>query len=109
MKKNRLNNKGLSLVEVVMAALLISVVLAALFATFRNANNLIGLSKSKLVALNWAQSVIENERADFRGAYTNPATPNWLTVSKGAGPPAINRPNRGADMQEVIVTITWTE
>ncbi|MFH1063001.1 MAG: hypothetical protein V1747_09000 [Candidatus Omnitrophota bacterium] len=108
MDKKHLNNKGLSLVEVVMAALLLTLVLAALFATYRNANNLISLSHHKLIALTWAQSLLESEKADFRGTYTDPASPNWLSVEKG-GASAIARNNLGATMQHIKVTITWTE
>ncbi|MBU1088184.1 MAG: hypothetical protein KKD05_11800 [Candidatus Omnitrophica bacterium] len=112
MDKKYLNNKGLSLVEVVMSALLLTVVLAALFASYRNANNLINLAHNKLIALNWAESVLEHERANFGGAYTDPASPNWLTVEKSAPAPTIARINYGAPqahLQEIKVTITWTE
>jgi hypothetical protein len=109
MDKKRLNNKGLSLVEVVMSALLLTLVLAALFATYRNANNLIGVSRNKLIALTWAQSLLEGQMADFRGAYTNPASPNWLSVEK-AGTPAVAAPAAlGNHMQHLKVTINWTE
>ena len=111
MDKKSLNNKGLSLVEVVMSALLLTVVIGALFATYQNASNLISLSRSKLIALSWAQSLLENERADFRGVYADPASPNWLSVEKGGGS-AITRTNVGAGqpyMQVIKATISWVE
>jgi Tfp pilus assembly protein PilV len=108
MDKKYLNNKGLSLVEVIMSALLLSVVLAALFATYRNANNLLHLSRNKLVALTWAQSLIENQKDDFRGAYTDPASPNWLSVEKG-GTQVTALTVLGSTMDHIKVTISWTE
>ncbi len=111
MNKKRLNKKGFSLVEVVMAALLLTVVLAGLFASYRNANNLISLARSKLLALTWAQSLIEIDRADFHGAgYVNPT--NWaaeaLIIEKG-GLSAVATANLGLAMQSMKVTITWVE
>jgi Tfp pilus assembly protein PilV len=109
MDKKRLNNKGLSLVEVVMSALLLTLVLAALFATYRNANNLISLSRSKLIALTWAQSLLEGQMADFHGAYTDPALPNWLSVEKAGTATVIPPAALGNTMQHLKVTINWTE
>lgn len=109
MDKKYLNNKGLSLVEVIMSALLLSVVLAALFATYQNANNLLHLSRNKLVALTWAQSEIEHLKADFRGTYTNPARPNWLSVEKGGTLPPPVVTDLGNTMQHIKATVSWTE
>jgi len=112
MEKMRLNKKGLSLVEVVMSALLLTAVLAALFASYRNANNIMSISRSKLLALTWAQSLIENERAAFQGAYVSPIDPTQeaLIIEKNATfPPNVAIGNLGQAMQSVKVTITWTE
>lgn len=113
MDKKYLNNKGLSLVEVIMSALLLSVVLAALFATYQNANNLLHLSRNKLVALTWAQSLIEHQKADFRpvapDVYTDPSSPNWLSVEKGGSAVPIVPVNLGSTMQHLKATINWTE
>ncbi|MBU1044659.1 MAG: hypothetical protein KJ915_09730 [Candidatus Omnitrophica bacterium] len=116
MDKKCLNKKGLSLVEVVLSALLLTVVVAALLATYRNASNLMGLARNKLIALNWAESIIERERSDCRNAYIDPADTaanrNYLIDEKAALAPVITRINHGAPqvhLQEIKVTINWTE
>ena len=102
----RSNNKGLSLVEVVLSALMLSVVLGALYATYINANNLISLARNKIIALAWAESVIEGQKD---GVSTNdPTTSNMLEVEK-SGSFVLSNSSSGQLMRRLKVTVTWTE
>jgi len=110
-----MNNKGLSLVEVIMAALLVAVMVSGLFAVVISANNMTMLSKHKLGALTWAQSELEKERARIRGslaAGNDPTIPNMLQTDKTSGGGASAVPTitpYAAGMYRLSVNVTWTE
>jgi len=104
MMKKSLNCKGLSLVEVVMSALVLTIVLAAFYAVYINAYNMMILAFHKTVAIHWAQAEIESTRAGI----ASQSQPNVLTIHKGGTRPAASISNLGA-MQIVTVTASWTE
>jgi Tfp pilus assembly protein PilV len=108
MHKKSLNSKGLSLVEVVLAAMLLAVVAAALFASYSNANNIIMMSKDKIIALTWAQSMLERSLSGTTA--TDPATPNWLTVEKTVLPATgIAEADEAALLTRIKATVSWRE
>jgi len=111
MREKYFNYKGLSLVEVVIASLIVSVLLAGLYAVFINAKNLVVLSLHKMEAMVWAQSMLEAEASGLAQAeLPNPADGNSLNddaVRSGNGvcnPGAIN-----AVITAHHAVVTWTE
>ena len=109
MREKYLNNKGLSLVEVVVSALIVTMLLAGLYAVYINAKSMAALALHKTVAMVWAQSVLEDQKHGMRDAYTDPATPNTLSDDKDAGPPNLVNTTYGNTMIRHSVTITWDE
>ncbi len=118
MKRKFLNSKGLSLVEVIMSAMIMSLLLAGLYAVYVNANNMVHLASHRIVALTWAQSRLEQLRADFRGAFNDPAIPNVLTVPEMGtynrlGNLAVANPalpgQVGGGINRYVATVTWIE
>ncbi|MFH2137829.1 MAG: hypothetical protein ABII88_04920 [Candidatus Omnitrophota bacterium] len=65
--KKLLNCKGLSFVEVVMATLILTAVLAGLFRIYSNANNMLKFAYHKAVSLTWAQGELERLRVHVVG------------------------------------------
>lgn len=108
MRKIRLNKKGLSLVEVVMSALIVSVLMAGLYAVYISSKNMTALALHKAVALHWAVSSIEAEKNGMRDPYTNPGDDNILANDKG-GSVVPSNTNEGASMIRHSRTAVWTE
>jgi len=63
---------GLTLVEVVISALIIGVVVTALYAVYIYARNTLTTSLYKMVALYWAQEEIERLKVQVRGPLLGP-------------------------------------
>ncbi|MCG2712193.1 MAG: prepilin-type N-terminal cleavage/methylation domain-containing protein [Candidatus Omnitrophica bacterium] len=108
MRKKYLNNKGLSLVEVVMSALIVAVLMAGLYSVYVSAKNMTALALHKTVALGWAASGLEARKSGMVTAYTDPAANNILANDKG-GAVAINDTSYQNSMIRHSVTVTWTE
>ncbi len=70
MHKNCLNYKGLSLVEVVVSSLVLTLVIVACFGVYRNVQKMITISFHKLTALYWVQSEVERLKNQVRGPKT---------------------------------------
>ena len=68
--KNIINCRGLSLVEVVIATLILSTVIGAFFLIYGQANDIINLSYHKATALYWAQAEIERLKLHVIGGPT---------------------------------------
>ncbi len=110
MRKMCLNNKGLSLVEVVVSALIVSVLMAGLYAVYISAKNMTALALHKAVALAWATSRIEAHKNGMAAAsYTDPSNNNILANDKGGVAPATVDTNYGSAMIRHSATVTWTE
>ncbi len=112
MKKIYLNKKGLSLVEVVMSALIVSVLMAGLYSVYISAKNMTALALNKAVALHWATSRIEAEKTGMQDAYIDPSNNNILANEKG-GAAGVTDTNYGPapriSMIRHSATVTWTE
>ncbi len=113
MKKVRLNNKGLSLVEVVMSALIVAVLMAGLYSVYVSAKNMTALALHKAVALHWAASRIEAQKTGMTDPYTDPSDNNILFHEKkkpsgGVVAPAIVDTNYGPMIRR-SATVTWKE
>ncbi len=68
MGRKFLNSKGFSLVEVVIATLIVVLVLLAFYGVYINAKNTLLLAAHKVTALYWAQDEIERLRNQVRGS-----------------------------------------
>ena len=109
MRKKCLNNKGLSLVEVVISALIVGVLMAGLYAAYISAKNMTALALHKAVALAWATSKIEGEKNGMQDDYIDPSDNNILANDKGSAVPVPNDTPYGTAMIRHSVTVTWDE
>ena len=109
MRKMGLNNKGLSLVEVVISALIVAVLLAGLYAAYVSAKNMTALALHKTVALAWAASRLEAHKNGMQDAYIDPSNNNMLANDKGGAAPATINTSYGTAMIRHSATVTWTE
>ncbi|MBU4479370.1 MAG: hypothetical protein KKH34_09855 [Candidatus Omnitrophica bacterium] len=118
MRKKMLNNKGLSLVEVIMSTLALAMLMAGLFGVYTNATNIINLAFHKTLALCWAESEIERNKCCIDPttfidpAATAPLVPfsplsNWLQRNKAGGVNVETINFAGVD--NLRVTVSWTE
>jgi len=107
----RLNNKGLSFVEVMMATMVLAILMASLFVVYQTAANMSYLALHKLAAVCWAQSALERTKSDHTTAgvtFTDPQGTNIIRNGKGGtitGPTTTNLPG----LRQLSVTIGWTE
>ena len=108
MRKICLNNKGLSLVEVVISALIVGLLMAGLYAVYVSAKNMTALALHKAVALAWATSRLEAHKNGSSG-YTDPSDINILAIDKGGVAPATTDTSYGTAMIRHSATVTWTE
>ena len=69
--KNLINCKGLSLVEVVVATLILSTVVAAFFLIYGQANDIISMAYNRAAALYWAQAEVERLKIHVVGGPTS--------------------------------------
>lgn len=95
MREKCLNRKGLSMVEVVIASVIVAVLLAGLYAVFINAKNLTVLSLHKMEAMVWAQSLLEIEASGLgTGNCPDPSDGNSLSeknnVTGSSSPAGVN-------------------
>ncbi len=113
MKHSLLNNKGLSYIEIVISALVFSTVFVACYVVHNSSRNMLALGHHKLVALFWAQSGIEANRAGI----VPPVVANVLSTQKG-GISTITSEDRGGSgiigvedqgWRKVAVEVSWTE
>jgi hypothetical protein len=108
--KKRLNHKGLSFVEVIMATMVLSIILAGLFAVYRSAGDMTSLALHKLVALSWAHSAFEREKSGFTllgWAINDPQVTNIL-IDEKIGTIATAWTNYPG-MRKFTATVRWTE
>lgn len=108
MIKKYLNNKGLSLVEVVMSALIVSVLLAGLYAVYISAKNMTALALHKAVGLAWATSKIEGRKNGMTAAYIDPSDDNIIANDKGGAVALANTTYSNAITRH-SATASWTE
>ena len=108
MRKISFNNKGLSLVEVVMSALIVSMLMAGLFAVYISAKNLSALALHKTVALAWASSKIEGRKNGADVAYNDPSDENMLADDKGGGVNETDTNYRRSMIRHSVI-VSWTE
>ncbi|MBU0634573.1 MAG: prepilin-type N-terminal cleavage/methylation domain-containing protein [Candidatus Omnitrophica bacterium] len=101
--KKLLNCKGLSLIEVIISAMILTILLAGLFAVYKNSRDVVAMGFHKSMAVFWAQARLEEIRA---GCLTQ-NLPSAITISKNATRPETVT-NLGA-MQLVTVNVNWTE
>lgn len=109
MRKIYLNNKGLSLVEVVMSALVVGILMAGLYAVYISAKNMTALALNKAAALAWASSRLEAHKNGMQDAYTDPSDDNMLVNDKAGVAPATTNTSYGNAMIRHSATVTWTE
>ena len=111
MIKKCLNNKGLSLVEVVMSAVIVSILMAGLYAVYFNAKNMTSLAFHKIVALAWATSYIEGEKNGMPdGSYTDPSEDNMLAEETARNASRVPDPTAYKEsMIRYSVEVRWTE
>jgi len=112
--KKILGKKGSSLVEVMIATAIIVTVFAGLLQVFIFSNVLAEMSGNITLAINEAQSVIEEIRGhDFDSIttdYGSSGTPGDdfnLTLLDGTGQIAVTTVN--ASLLRILVTVDWTE
>lgn len=109
MRKKYLNNKGLSLVEVVMSAVIVSLLMAGLYAVYISAKNMTALALHKAVALAWASSKIEGQKHGNPNAIIDPSDENMLANEGFRGAGVAENPVTLGSMIRTEVTVTWTE
>ena len=112
MKKVCLDNKGLSLVEVVMSALIVSVLMAGLYSVYISSRNMTALALNKAVALHWASSQIEGKKNGMQDAYTDPSNNNILASDKGGAVATVDTNYGPPPFVSIIrhsAAVTWTE
>lgn len=110
MRKIYLNNKGLSLVEVVMSALIVSLLMAGLYAVYISARNMTALALHKTVALAWATSKIEGQKHGNTDDIIDPSDDNMLANEGFRNAGWVRNPtNYNQSMIRHDVTVTWIE
>jgi prepilin-type N-terminal cleavage/methylation domain-containing protein len=120
------SNKGYSLVEVLVAAAIITLSLVAVVAFVRKGQEMITVQKHRAMARGIVQRTLESgqyQSENYKNlpaqpatptttnvvidAETNPNIPGSLTVTVGDEHPKVN--NRATPYRAVTVTVTWTE
>ncbi|MFH1460369.1 MAG: prepilin-type N-terminal cleavage/methylation domain-containing protein [Candidatus Omnitrophota bacterium] len=113
MHKKYFNEKGLTLVEVVVSAVVLSLLAAGIFASYITARNMAALAFNKMIALNWAASRIEFRKSGIIKPLTdNPAEENVLENDKGGTCTPTQTPINiagGNVLSSYAVRIDWVE
>ncbi len=107
-----LNNKGLTLVEVIVSSLIIAVVLAGIYASFINAKNMVALAYHQAAALAWAESGIEENNNGIAAAgmsVTYPESGANLSTVKSGAQLNVNTQAYGRGIDRLTSVVTWTE
>lgn len=100
-----------------MSALIVSLLLAGIFAVYASAKNITTLALHKAIALAWASSKIEGEKNGMQDAYIDPADDNKLANEDGTqlggydrqAVAAVTPTNYGNAMIRRSATVRWRE
>lgn len=108
----KLNNKGFTFIELIVAAVILAIVVAGVYASYIVAVRFIGLFRHEIVAVLLADSILQQVRAGFKYYDPNPDFPAYQvddnTNSFPDNPPDITRLDNQLD-DEVINLQTLDE